>query len=304
MRIVATAMRGHQGARSVERGAVWAFMPVLAVLPFSLLALLVIWLPFGWLFGVRFWWVLVGFGVAGLALFIRPIQVLVLTPLLRARRPTAEESEVITPLWAQIAQANDLPASRYVVRVLPTDELNAFACGGHLVLVTSFAVNELTEAQLQGVLAHELSHHLGLHTVAITIGHWLSAPVVLLARVGFFLENVGHAAAGSFGRQSPAIAAIGSVAAFVMHALSWVFTAGLRGSDSLSNLVGHSSEFEADRRAVRMGFGRELASALRELLAHGSGRRPVGWRARLAASHPPARTRVARVEALMRHPAR
>ena len=278
-------------------------MPVLAVLPFALLALLVIWLPFGWLFGVRFWWVLAGFGVAGLTLFIRPIQVLVLTPLLRARRPTSEESEVITPLWAQIAQANDLPAGRYVVRVLPTDELNAFACGGHLVLVTSFAVNELTQAQLQGVLAHELSHHLGLHTVAITIGHWLSAPVVLLARVGFFLENVGHAAAGSFGKQSPAIAAVGSATAFVMHALSWVFTAGLRGSDSLSNLVGHASEFEADRRAVRMGFGRELASALRQLLAHGTGRRPVGWRARLAASHPPARTRVARIEALMRHPA-
>ena len=303
MRIVATAMRGHQGARSVERGAVWAFMPVLAVLPFALLALLVIWLPFGWLFGVRFWWVLAGFAVAGLALFIRPIQVLVLTPLLRARRPTSDESEVITPLWAQIAQANDLPAGRYVVRVLPTDELNAFACGGHLVLVTSFAVNELSEAQLQGVLAHELSHHLGLHTVAITIGHWLSAPVVLLARIGFFLENVGHAAAGSFGKQSPAIAAVGSAAAFIMHALSWVFTAGLRGSDSLSNLVGHSSEFEADRRAVRMGFGRELASALRELLAHGTGRRPVGWRARLAASHPPARTRVARIEAFMRHSA-
>jgi Zn-dependent protease with chaperone function len=272
--------------------------------PFTVLALFVVWLPIGWLTGVRFWWVVVGFLVAGLLLFVRPIQVLVLTPLLRARRPTVEEAEVIEPLWAQIAQANGLPANRYVVRVLPTDELNAFACGGHLVLVTSFAVHDLTRPQLQGVLAHELSHHLGLHTVAITIGHWLSTPVVLLARVGFFLENVGRAAAGSFGERSPLIAAVGSVAAVVMHALSWIFTAALRGSDALGNLVGHASEFEADRRAVRMGFGRELASALRALLAHGTGGRPVGWRARLAASHPSARTRVARIEALMRHPAR
>jgi len=293
-------MRGHQGARSVERGAIWALMPVAAILPFTLLALFVIWLPFGWLLPLPFWWVLVGFAVAGMALFIRPIQVLVLTPLLRARRPTDEEAGIIVPLWAQIAQANDLPASRYVVRVLPTDELNAFACGGHLVLVTSFAVHDLTDSQLRGVLAHELSHHLGLHTVAITIGHWMSIPVVVLARVGFFLENVGHAAAASFGQKSAAIAALGSVAAVVMHALSWVFTAALRGADSLANLVGHSSEFEADRRAVRMGFGRELASALRELLAQGAARRPIGWRARLAASHPPARTRVARIEALMR----
>jgi Zn-dependent protease with chaperone function len=279
-------------------------MPVVAILPFTLLALFVVWLPLGWLTGLSYGWLVIGFAAAGLALFVRPIQVLVLTPLLRARRPTADEAAIIEPLWSQIAQANGLPTTRYVVRVLPTDELNAFACGGHLVLVTSFAVHDLSQAQLRGVLAHELSHHLGLHTVAITIGHWLSSPVVLLARVGFFLENVGHAAAGSFGQKSPAVATIGSVVAALVHSLSWVFTAALRASDALANLVGHSSEFEADRRAVRMGFGRELASALRELLAQGTGRRPIGWRARLAASHPPARTRVARIEALMRHPAR
>lgn len=279
-------------------------MPVVAMLPFCMLAIALIWLPFGWIFGVHYWWFLSGFLVSGLSLFVRPIQVFVLTPLLRARRPTAEEAAIIEPLWSQIAQVNGLPANRYVLRVLPIDELNAFACGGHLVLVTSFAVHDLTESQLRGVLAHELSHHLGLHTVAITISHWLSTPVVLLARVGFFLENVAHAAAGSFGRQSPLVATLGTVAAVIIRGFSWIFTAALRGSDALANLVGHSSEFEADRRAVRMGFGRELASALRALLASGTGRRPIGWRARLAASHPAARTRVARIEALMRHPAR
>ncbi|MGB0114209.1 MAG: M48 family metalloprotease [Ilumatobacteraceae bacterium] len=297
-------MRARQGARSVERGAVWAFMPVIAMLPFTMLALFVFWLPVGLLTDVKYWWVVAGFALLGLTLFVRPIQVLVLTPLLGARQPTAEEAAVIEPLWAQIAQANHLPASRYVVRVLPSWELNAFACGGHLVVVTTFAIHELTESQLRGVLAHELSHHLGLHTVSITMGHWLSAPVVLLARIGFFLENVAQAAAGSFGQRSSAVAAIGGVVAVVMRGVSWVFTAALRGSDALANLVGHASEFEADRRAVRMGFGRELSSALRELIASGTGRRPIGWRARLAASHPAARTRVARIEALMRHPAR
>ena len=276
---------------------------MVAMVPFSLLALLVIWLPIGWATGLSYWWFTVGFLVAGLGLFIRPIQVLVLTPLLGARRPTSHEAAIIEPLWARIARANDLPPSRFVVRVLPSDELNAFACGGHLVVVTTYAVEELSQGQLRGVLAHELSHHLGLHTVAITVGHWLSVPVVLLARVGIFLENVAHAAADSFGRESPLISAFGNVMAAVINAISWIFTAALRGSDALANLVGHSSEFEADRRAVRMGFGRELASALRQLLAGGAGGRPIGWRARLGASHPPALTRVARIEALMRHPA-
>ena len=278
-------------------------MPLVSIVPFSVLASFVLWVPLGLFTSIRFWWVLAVFAAAGLLLFIRPIQLWVLTPLLGARRPTPEEHAVIAPLWAQIAQANDLPPSRYVVRVLPSDELNAFACGGHLVVVTTFALHELDDRQLRGVLAHELSHHLGLHTVAITIGHWLSAPIVLLAWVGFWLENIAQAAANSFGQRSTVVAAIGTFVAAVMRVVSYVFTASLRASDALSNLVGHESEFEADRRAVRMGFGRELASALRQLLATGGSGRPVGWRARMAASHPPARTRVARIEALMRHPA-
>ncbi|RLE20549.1 MAG: hypothetical protein DRJ50_10575 [Actinobacteria bacterium] len=296
-------MSGQRGSRSVERGAIWAFAPVIAMAPFSLLALAVLWLPIGLLTNIRYWWVVAAFLFAGLLLFVRPFQVMVLTPILGARSASKDEAEIIEPLWTHIARANDLPSTRYVVRVLPSDELNAFACGGHLVVVTSFAVHELSERQLQGVLAHELSHHLGLHTVAITLGHWLSVPVVFLARIGFFLENVAHAAAGSFGQRSPVIATAGNVAAVIIGGLSWVFTAALRGSDALANLVGHASEFEADRRAVGMGFGRELASALRQVLATGSAGRPIGWRARLGASHPPARTRVARIEALMRHPA-
>lgn len=292
------------GARSFERGAVWAFMPVVAIVPFSALALFVIWLPFGLTADIPYWWVVIGFLGAGVLLFVRPIQVVVLTPLLRARRPSTDEAAVIEPLWSQVAQANDLPAHRYVLRVLPSDDLNAFACGGHLVVVTTFAIHELTEPQLQGVLAHELSHHLGLHTISITMGHWLSVPVIMLARVGFFLQNVAQAAADSFGKRSRVVAAIGTVAASLMRVFSFVFTAALHGSDVFANLVGHATEFEADRRAVRMGFGRELAGALRRVIAQDGHRRPIGWRGRLAASHPPARTRVARIEALMRHPAR
>jgi Zn-dependent protease with chaperone function len=237
-------------------------------------------------------------------LFVRPFQAFVLTPILGARRPNAAESDRIEPIWAEIAQANNLPPSRYVIRILPSEELNAFACGGHLLVVTSFAAEELSPAQLRGGLAHELSHHLGLHTIAITIGHWMSAPVVFLARIGFFLENVAHAAVGSFGRRSPAIRLLGNGAAAVINAVSWIFTSALRAGDTLANVVGHSSEFEADKRAVSMGFGPELASALRHVLATGAGGRPIGWRARLAASHPAARTRVARIQALQRHPSR
>lgn len=289
--------------RHLEPSALYAFVPVVAMLPFSLLALFLLWVPLGLLTDVSFLWLLIAFAATGPLLFIRPVQILVLTPVLGARLPSDSEEATIAPLWSEIVQANGLPDHRYVIRILPSDELNAFACGGHLVVVTSFAVDELSTPELQGVLAHELSHHLGLHTVAITIGHWLSTPVAVLARFGVFLEHVAIAARQSFGRDSPLIDAATNAAAVVIRALSWIFTAGIKAGVMLGNVVGHQSEFDADQRAVRMGFGRELADALRRVLAAGHTERRVGWRSRVATSHPSARTRVARIEALLRHPA-
>jgi Zn-dependent protease with chaperone function len=291
-------------SRQIERSAVAALFPVATLVPFWLLALAVLWIPL-WLIADMPYWVLpVGWLLAGLALFVPSVQALVLTPVFGARSPTPEELAVITPIWRDLAVAANLPQYRYSIRVIDSDELNAFACGGHLLIVTSFALEELSSRELSGVLAHELSHHLGLHTAALTIGHWLSLPVLLLARVGFYLQNVARAATDSFAAHSAALTAIGRIVAFVLNSVAWIFLAALQASDALSNVVAQGSEFEADRRAVRMGYGRALADALRTVIKLGGGYRAVGWRARLMSSHPPARTRVARIEAMLRHPSR
>jgi Zn-dependent protease with chaperone function len=289
-------------SRHVETSAVAAVVPVVSLVPFWLLALAVVWLPVHLVWAVPYWWFPAVWAVLGLLLFVRPIQVAVLSPLFGLRRPTDDELDVIEPIWRDIARRIDVPPHRYVVRILPSDDLNAFACGGHLVVLTSFAVAELPDDELAGVLAHELCHHLGFHTVALTIGHWLSLPVVFLARIGFFLQNVARAATDSFATNSAALTALGGLAAAILRAASWVFLAALYASDALGNLFGHGSEFEADRRAVRMGYGRPLAKALRRVIMLGGGTRAVGWRQRLAATHPSARTRVARIEAMLRHP--
>lgn len=278
--------------------------PVLVIAPFCLLALFVVWLLVRLVWDIPFWWLAVGYPLAAVLLFIRPVQDVVLTPLFGARRPTDDEVELIEPLWRDIAHANRLPPARYILRVLPSEELNAYACGGHLVVVTSFAVVELPRRELAGVLAHELSHHLGMHTVGLTIAHWLSLPVVLFAQVGFLLQNVATAATQAFAAQSAGWTIVGQLVAGVLNVLSLPFVAALYAADALGNVVGHRSEFQADRRVVRMGYGPNLAQALRRVIRLGGGQRPIGWRARLAASHPPARTRVARIDAMLRHPAR
>jgi Zn-dependent protease with chaperone function len=294
---------GLRRTRQVERSAVTAMVPVIVLLPFWLLAMAVIWLPLRLVFGVPYWTVPVGWLVLGCLLFLPQFQVAVLGRSLGTRPPEPDELAVIAPIWRDLAARANLPQYRYTVRVIDSDELNAFACGGHLVVVTSFAIDFLTPRELSGVLAHELSHHLGLHTAALTLGHWMSLPVVLLARIGFFLQNVARAATDAFVSHSAALTAIGRLVAILLTAVSWVFLTSLYASDALANLVGRQAEFEADRRAVRMGYGKPLVDALRAVIGQGGGGRPIGLRAHLATSHPPARTRVARIEAMLRHPA-
>lgn len=291
-------------SRQIDRSAVTALFPVGAIVPFWLLALALIWLPVWFVTGLPYWMFPAGWLVVGLTLLIPRVEALVLSPVFGARKPAPEELAVITPIWRDLALAANLPQYRYSIRVIDSDELNAFACGGHLLIVTSFALEELSSRELSGVLAHELSHHLGLHTVALTMGHWLSLPVLMLARIGFYLQNVARAATDSFASHSAALTAIGRIVALFLNGVAWMFLAALYASDALSNVVAHSSEFEADRRAVRMGYGRALASALRTVIRLGGGQRASGWRGRLTTSHPPARTRVARIEAMLRHPSR
>jgi Zn-dependent protease with chaperone function len=286
--------------RRVDSSAVSAFLPVVAVIPLWLLALAIVWLPLRVVWHISFVALALGYLAAVLLLFLRPVQVVVLAPLLGARRPTRRERATLDVAWRSVLQANRLPARRFVIAVLPIDELNAFACGGHLVVVTSYAIDMLPRDELSGVLAHELSHHLGSHTVALTIGHWLSLPVFVLARIGFFLQNVATAATRTFARRSSALTVIGQFVSALLMGVSWIFLSGLLLSNAIANVVGRNAELQADRRAVTMGFGRPLASALRRVINERRGERPTSLRERLAATHPPARTRVAQIEALLR----
>jgi len=297
---VATSGQQPGARRSIESTAVAAFVPVVAIVPVWLLALGVIWLPVHLVWHVSYLWFTLGYLAAVVLLFWRPIQAFVLAPLLGARRPDADQRRTLEPAWRPVLQVNDLPARRYVVAVLPSNELNAFACGGHLVVVTSFALDTLPRDELSGVLAHELSHHLGLHTVALTLGQWLSVPVLLLARIGFFLQNVASAATTSFVSHSAALSAVGRLVSALLTAIGWVFLSGLVLSTMISNTVGRNAEFQADSRAVHMGFGRPLAMALRRVLAQHDLPRPTTFRDRLSVTHPPARTRVARIDAMLR----
>ena len=276
--------------RDFDRAALYAFVPVIAISPVWVLAITIFWLPITWITGVTLWKVLRGYLVAGWVLFIPSFQRRVLTLLMGARKPSSREAPKLQKAFNEVTQAWHLRRRHFVVGVVDDKDLNAFASGGHLVIVTSFATQELNHDELCGVLAHELCHHLGSHTIALTIGQWLTLPVYLLERIGAFMHNVSKAATQTFARSSQSAQLLGQTIALIFNAFSWFFRAGYSMVRYLGNSVGRSAEFQADQRVVRMGYGRQLSAALKKT---------VGPRD-MSSSHPPARTRIARIEASLR----
>jgi Zn-dependent protease with chaperone function len=295
--------RSRSAQRSVEASSLAAVLPVVAIIPVWLVSLAVFWWP------VHLWWHISFSAFAALHLgavvlmFWRPLQKVLVMRMLGARRPSAEQAKRLEPAWRSVAQQLAIPHRRFSLAVLPSDDLNAFACGGSLLVVTSFALEELPRDEMTGVLAHEVAHHLGLHTVALTFRWWLSLPIFLLARVGFFLQNVAVAATRSFVSHSSALTAVGRSVSGLLNAIGWVFLSALVFSNRMANSIGKRSELEADRRAVEMGFGRELATALRRVAATEQLTRASQLRAETQLTHPSARSRVVHIEALMRRAA-
>lgn len=289
-----------QRQRRIDGYAIAAIAPVVALIPAWLVAVAAFWWVTQLFVNVSFvvfagvWFLLGG------SLFLRPVQRLVLMRLLGARTPTRQENDSLQRAWHVVAQANHIPPGRFVLSVADSEDLNAFASGGHLVVVSSWAIANLSREDLSGVLAHELSHHLGMHTIALTVGQWLTIPIVLLARIGFYVQNIAHAATDTFTQGSSGASLIGKTIAGALTIVSWIFLSMISISQVIGNATGKGAEFKADETVVNMGFGRELRNALRIVIAAGHGERATHWRDRLVTAHPPARTRVARIEAQLR----
>lgn len=272
---------------------------MIALLPVWLLATALLWLPCKIFGDVSFVFFAVMLMLLGVVLFSRPVQRLVFARLMGARSPSPREEQRLQPAWRDVAQANHFSPQRFVLAVADGNDINAFACGGHLLVVSSFAIENLNGEQLSGVLAHELSHHMGGHTVALTVAQWMSLPVIAFARVGFYLQKIAQAAVETFAKNYPRAQIFGRIIAELLRAMAWIFQAGLIAAQKSSNFVGRASEYRADARALEMGFGRELLSALKQVVNDTTAAQADAG-SLLFSSHPPASTRVARLEAMLR----
>jgi heat shock protein HtpX len=204
----------------------------------------------------------------------------------------------------ELAHRAALPMPR--VYVIDEAQPNAFATGRNpdhaAVAATTGVIQLLSENELRGVIAHELTHVRNRDTLISTMSATVAGAISMVANFGFFFGGGNDRE-----RQSPAIAIIVMILAPVAAML-------------IQMAISRSREFGADAGGAAIsGDPESLASALRKIEAYAQGRplsaaelhpetaqmmiinplSPEGIKG-LFSTHPPTEARIARLMQIAR----
>ena len=179
-----------------------------------------------------------------------------------AKIVTPEQAPELHAMVERLCALADLPKPK--VAIIDTDMPNAFATGRSpkhaAVAVTSGLMRRLEPEEIEGVLAHELSHVANRDVLVMTLASFFAMLAGLLTRFGLYAGMFG----GGFGsnRSSnnnnngvPVWLAV-LVISIVVYAISWV----------LIRTLSRYREFAADRgSALITGAPEHLMSALQKI---------------------------------------
>ena len=176
-----------------------------------------------------------------------------------AREVTPQEAPQLHGIIDRLCALADMPKPR--VAIAQSDMPNAFATGRNsknaVLCVTTGLLGRLDDKELEGVIAHEMSHVAHKDVVVMTIASFLGIMAALLVRFAFYGELFGGGGRGRGGGNNNgnagllflAVAAVG----VVVYAVSFL----------LIRLLSRYRELAADRAgAMLTGQPSALASAL------------------------------------------
>ena len=173
---------------------------------------------------------------------------------MRARVTEPHEAPELHAMIERLCQLADLPKPK--VAVADSDVPNAFAAGhsrkSATVCVTTGLMQRLDDRQLEGVVAHELSHVANKDVIVMTIAGFLATVAGLLVRIGVYSGMMGG---GGRDRRdnSGAVFLVVILVSVVVYILSFL----------LLRALSRYREFAADRGAAIMtGAPAQLAAAL------------------------------------------
>jgi heat shock protein HtpX len=119
-----------------------------------------------------------------------------------AREVTPQQAPELHGVIDRICALADMPKPR--VAIAPADLPNAFATGRSskvaVICVTQGLLNRLETNELEGVLAHEMSHVAHKDVAVMTIASFLGIMAGLLVRFAFYSELFGGGGGGRGGR--------------------------------------------------------------------------------------------------------
>jgi heat shock protein HtpX len=173
----------------------------------------------------------------------------------RAQPVTQQEAPDLYAIVQDLAQKAGIPMPR--LYVIPDQALNAFATGrspSHAaVAATEGILKALNRQELQGVLAHELSHVLNRDTLISTVA------ATLAGAIGFVARSAMYFGAGRRSDDRDGGSPLGGLVALIVAPIAAML---------IQMAVSRSREFEADASGARLvGYPDGLAGALRKLQA-------------------------------------
>jgi heat shock protein HtpX len=151
----------------------------------------------------------------------------------------------------------DMPKPR--VAIAPTQMPNAFATGRNskvaVVCATDGILNKLEDDELEGVLAHEMSHVAHKDVAVMTIASFLGIIAALMVRFAFYSELFGGRGRSN-NNQSQLLIIPVMLLSIIVYAVSFL----------LIRLLSRYRELSADRSgALLTGRPHSLASALQKV---------------------------------------
>jgi heat shock protein HtpX len=223
----------------------------------------------------------------------------------RAKPVTEAEYPELYRIVRGLAGRAGMPMPRLYVS--PSQQPNAFATGRSpkhaAVAVTQGILPILTSRELEGVLAHELSHVKNRDILISSVAATMGAIIMFMARLAWFIPLGGDRDRNPLAEL--ALVILGPIAALLIQMA-----------------VTRSREFGADSSGARLTADPlALANALRKIEAYSRGTQPAtanpstahlfisnpfkfsgGGMAKLFSTHPPTAERVARLEAMAYDP--